>query len=584
MLYTKHDFFSALSGENTITIKDYHINDTIEIDQHNFKGNELRLVNCEFNELKINNLQIQSGLRLINCQITRLLIVNISASGQRHINQVESGSIYLENTTITEQLRIQNCELFSEIVILNDCKIDICAIILNRYPNIGGIAIQKSSFTDLFISGLKSKEGVTIRDSKIEGKFTSSHNLVNGCQLVNSNINELNISNNIIRSYIRFVGGIYNGNCRIFDIVSTQDGTTLFFQDVQFKKTVWVRLNKSTEASITLSNITIESTIFNEIVFENRIVILLKRLTIKASKSLAGDIIFKNIQVDVAEISGSNYNSTITFERAAFKSLNFENFSNYANIKLINSLSIQIPQSSLSIINSYMGTFQFSNVNFNNFEEIIIFNSDITQISTASVTWFEIKKLEINPQNYRIKAEVIDIKVYSLKCKHEICRQLKIVTEKNGDRVNSLIFKSYEMEFYRKELRLTKKWYTQERILLFANLSNDHGLNWIKPVLLAIGITIFLYIILIIQNSRIFKLHFSAELADIVSTLNLFWEEKRLILILLNPVNSLKNDILHESVFNNLPDWIHLIYFIQKIILSFLIFQTISAFRRYSKA
>jgi len=150
--------------------------------------------------------------------------------------------------------------------------------------------------------------------------------------------------------------------------------------------------------------------------------------------------------------------------------------------------------------------------------------------------------------------------------------------EKQGDRIQSLEFKQYEMIAYRNALNLSKG-KIGERLIMWVNRSNSYGQNWWKPVLWAIGITaLFYFLITTAQSPDINGVEFSRNGANrLWSTL---WKNLGVFFQMLNPVHLIDKMSEGAQEINKMTYFLDYLY---RIIISYLIFQTISAFRKYVK-
>jgi hypothetical protein len=166
----------------------------------------------------------------------------------------------------------------------------------------------------------------------------------------------------------------------------------------------------------------------------------------------------------------------------------------------------------------------------------------------------------------------------------EIYRQLKYALEKQGNRISSLRFKALEMKTYKQETFIKVKWYKRifnvDRFVLWVGQSNDFGMNWLKPVLLAIGFSLLFHFLIIVGISD--KLTYSPNLSfqSIETTWNVYRENLSSLPQLMNPTHLLSRIYPNNS---NLNFNVHLLDYLLKVILAFFIFQTVSAFRKYVK-
>ncbi len=292
-------------------------------------------------------------------------------------------------------------------------------------------------------------------------------------------------------------------------------------------------------------------------------------LDIFCSKNLSGKIAFNKFNIDDAHITGTNFDTPLIFDDLTFSNLGFDYFTNESSLQLIDVRSSENKPTKLKIENTHMGKAQFLSTNFRTFTLVTIENVNLTQISSSLVTWFEMKQLDPNVNGSQ------DF----YKKRRELFRQLKYAMEQQGDRIQSLVFKQYEMISYRREINSFPVHTLGERFIMCVNRSNDYGQNWWRPVLLTLGFTaIFYYFITIIQSPQIGSLEISRQgIANLSCSLS---KNFGVFFQMMNPAHP--TDIISEGN-KEIYRTSNFLDFIYRIILSYLIFQTISAFRKYVK-
>ncbi|RNI27538.1 hypothetical protein EFA69_15545 [Rufibacter immobilis] len=140
--------------------------------------------------------------------------------------------------------------------------------------------------------------------------------------------------------------------------------------------------------------------------------------------------------------------------------------------------------------------------------------------------------------------------------------------KKQEDTFQSLVFEQEEMESYWKYLKEGRGDWSERFILWTSKVSNYYGKDWVLPVIWMI-IFNFLFFILIgaglVTNRAI----------TIDDYLSLFGR----VTYLFNPAHQVNN--IHDKI--NLSNFSLVFDFISRIFTSYFIFQTIKAFRKYSK-
>ena len=288
-----------------------------------------------------------------------------------------------------------------------------------------------------------------------------------------------------------------------------------------------------------------------------------------------GGIEISNLNIKVCEIWGeyekdSNYRfNNLTFRRFRCATIN--------SILQLSSIKSQGENSEFLINASDLNNASLFDVNLQSFDSVIIEKSDFTNMTTSRVTWFEDKQLKTNFQ-----AE--NDEPYE---RREFYRQLKFNQEKQGNKIQALTFQGLEMKYYGKELTpknvvtklLQKKKYSsllanfilaftsQNRFILWVGKSNNHGQSFLKPIIILIALS-FPFYWLILRT-----VYANIDFAFLQEHLTV-WAQ------LLNPIHDV------SKIFNDCnPDYTtYLLDLTWKIIEAILIFQTITAFRKYIRS
>lgn len=207
--------------------------------------------------------------------------------------------------------------------------------------------------------------------------------------------------------------------------------------------------------------------------------------------------------------------------------------------------------------NSTFNKSVFSDIKFDKFKIIEMISSQFRAAIFDNVKWFEKDQVSFGykPKDNR--------KQYYKDCR-TLFNQLKQSSEKNDDKPTALYFHSLEEKNHLHELIGAPKF---EIIRLFLKSTNDFGNKWLKPIVLLIALSFITSYLL---------LYFSNKDLNVI----LYPYFSNLTVQLLNPTHSLKeivessDGLVKLSFINNLIDILH------KTFTTFLIFQTITAFRR----
>jgi hypothetical protein len=211
-------------------------------------------------------------------------------------------------------------------------------------------------------------------------------------------------------------------------------------------------------------------------------------------------------------------------------------------------------------------------------------------------TYFLEKDMYLGTTHKNFKKEPLDLEVEKdclkeeSKClknqpkhyqnKREVYRQLKQLTDKQGDRIQSLDFQAEEFKAYKKLLQQTKSWWHKDRWILRLSQTNNFGLNWSKPFWWILGLTIVFYPLMVIEASPKLDWIPATSYKDVKNTCDELIKYLNIIPQLFNPTRSL--DKLFPKI-ENLSFCVHLLDILQRLALAFFSVQIVSAFRKYVK-
>lgn len=303
----------------------------------------------------------------------------------------------------------------------------------------------------------------------------------------------------------------------------------------------------------------------------------IERINYTSSQKNIGPFYFNNLYLDWFILEGTVSNSSIVLNNILLSDLTIRNLFNYGVISISGLICKPNENDKLEIQNSSLGNFEIMSCDFSLFTQVEIVKSSLVTLKTIQTTWFE-------PNNLN---KLYPISIDSLRTKREVYRQLKQAMSGQGDTIQSLEFKSLEMHEYKKELLLLpiSNWnwkHISDRLIMFMNQSNNFGLNWIKPVILAVLFTFFTYIIL---SSIIFfknPILFDNQCGLLYNLGVYLIQYKHRFFLLLDPIFKLKDvfECDKNCYFTSIE---YFFAFIQRIVIAYFIFQTIAAFRKYLK-
>jgi len=571
---TAIQFITEISKSgNQIKISGETIPDQVNI-QNNLIANGITVENCVFeNGVFIENIDLNCGIKFIGCVFKKnISFNNCRATKYDQVFNFDGYHLEFKNTKIEGLFFNDNNQIERGVRI---CEKSIIRTIQVRtlISNKGSFDINDSTVERLFdISQAKLNNNVSIRNNSIIDAKVRFENITTGSIVfTESNFkNDIHIWAGRIGSLI-FNDGIFEDDLSISAVPISSD---LIVIGTDFKKSISFTIQDETNNKIgALNKVYIQSGKFGEQFIINGCNSQIEELTIDTSKQLEGDLYFNSCNILLTKISGNNYKSNIVFSHSCFNNLSFDFFNNYSTLSLI-SIKAFNPNSEFSIAHSNMGKTHFFNAFLNTFDKIGIYNSVLTEIIVANVKWFDDKKL--NPS--------ISVSSEEYTYKKEIYRQIKFALEKQGDRITSLHFKALEMSAFKNESFAKVKWHKKilgiDRFILWIGQTNNFGQNWLKPVLFAIGFTLFFYLLIVVGISE--KLSYGLNINK--ESIQLTWSELvhycNIIPQLMNPANTLSK-VLPEKIDLNFS--VNLWDYLLKIFLAFFIFQVISAFRKYMK-
>ena len=284
-------------------------------------------------------------------------------------------------------------------------------------------------------------------------------------------------------------------------------------------------------------------------------------IDITITPRLFGEISFIGFRLqDRLVLSGFNKNADLRFMSVSAHTVVFNGYMNWGTTSFL-FLHSYLPndKSYFACLGpTYMGNMIFDGSDLSSFTNIQILDSSLIGIKYTNLKW---------PSPERIVPYPTKDKCYWVK-KREIYRQLKYCAEDNKDRIQALIFKSYELDAYQRTLNWQDN--ASDLLMLWLNkLSNNHGLSWIRGVMFtAITCFVFYFIFCLCQND-FFSKYF-------------FWENLMRYFWLPNGIDDLISFLKSNS--NIFIGAIGVIsYLLGKIFIAYGIFQTISAFRKFVK-
>lgn len=222
-------------------------------------------------------------------------------------------------------------------------------------------------------------------------------------------------------------------------------------------------------------------------------------------------------------------------------------------------------EASVSILDSDLGNTQFIACDLDMYDEFEFENSKILDVFLADTVLPEYKFINksMTDKNEQVKLALA---------------QFKKIYENQGDTVRALEMRAQEMEVYRQLLRENKeiKNRNTERFNLYLNkYSNNYGTDWLRAVIVTLSITLCFYIAYCSSRSIYPANPFNKENIWMFITVSPYYFE------FLNPVH--KTDFFIHIKDGEPNPLALLIDYFSRIVVAYLVYQTIQAFRKFGK-
>lgn len=285
--------------------------------------------------------------------------------------------------------------------------------------------------------------------------------------------------------------------------------------------------------------------------------------------------------LNVADFELSNLrnpkNSELNIGDCQFGSFQLRNFRNLGKFKLYKINILGHEKGSLfQIDNTSIGDADFQAICLTSFSTVKLFDNILTNINYTNMQWKEV--IEVGEFN--------GIGITKTAKKRDTYRVLKNVAQRNNDQPQALLFYAKEMEQHKK-LTIDNRcqargferyflidifckgsngWFKEGRLLdiitlIFNEKTNNFGLNWWQPIKWVLFLSIAFYGMLLFSLDA----HLNSEL----------WKH---IFVFVNPAHRV--EFILKGQWSNLS---YIIDFTYRIFEGLLIYQTVVAFRKFSR-
>ena len=573
-----------LKNNSEVEISDLTISEWLVLratDEINCTG--IVFTNCSFSKILFNKVELNIGIKFIDCEVSgNLIFVDSSIKGYVQDFNLHNCSLEFHKLKVLGAFQMKNVNLDRGIVFRDSCELEKMIISDVKLLN-GGINFEKSSIHGICDIANVNLTEFRFEECEVNSQIRLSNIFCSGlCFLQSKFKRDIYIWGGAVKDHLTFNDGIFEDDVVIQAVKSSGALTVI---GSEFKTELNVLYNDNTSKitggckKIYISNFSVDSRISfigSEDIAE---LYALDEVTIYASEKLKGEINFRNFVIDKVLLKGNNINGKIRFSHVNFQNLKLDEFTNASKVQFYDVKSKDELQSSLEVYKSNLGVSEFYNVDLNSFKKITIKTSILSEIIASNVTWF--RKEQLHPEA-GISKELMEIEWRN---NREVFRQLKYSMEKQGNKIQSLDFKSYEMESYKQELlqQSLSNENAGNKFILWLNQSNDYGLNFLKPLFYIFVFTIIFYCLIVVGISEKLCFSLGGGCEDIKSTIKEFKSYSCGLPKMLNPIYDFSKAFPSTKDKTDISFWVSFIDFLYRILLSYLIFQLISAFRKFVK-
>lgn len=554
--------------------------------------------NCTFNEpLVFKNIKASGHDPLLNPDSQNLVFKNCKFQSRVLFEGKKCSlerSLLFEGCIFTEGLEVEKLNISTEGLTLKNCTIE-------KLLDLFYVDVKQN----LSLSGNKINCSVRIENLSASYLTLTEENIFSD----NFHIRHSNLENGIVFNNGTFKKEIY------FTHIRTNKSGLIIIGSL-FEKAFFVNFHSSKlKPDRGFYTFFISSSKFNngiyidgkEDLFADDPIV--EKIEIDFSPELKGNIVFRNLHVGILEMSGFNTSANVLFEHLFINQIKIKALINNSGLIFsgiqashetwFSDEKFTIPrENAIYIDGSNFGKAQFYQVNFSSFKNILFHNNILTEISTSLVKWFTPDQFESSLEKHSLIAykqarkskDKLKIQnstaslVNTYRSRQEIYRQLKFASQRQGDIPQSLDFRRHEMNYYRKivAVRNPRKW--EEFLILWTNQTNDFGQNWRKPVWMAAAFNLFFFIAVVISQSNKIGASLSFNIEDIIITFSELYNYGYLYWQMFNPTLLIHRAF--KSINGKSPEINNAVFFwmiLSKIFMAYFIYQTISAFRRFSK-
>lgn len=427
-------------------------------------------------------------------------------------------------------------------IFLDDCKFDT-------------ISVSKSIFDTISISNLRFKglefKAISCQSFKAN-QITGQEDFIN---FISRNNQEEYIKNDIIidKVKISFINCNFFENFELFNFYNKEKNLNyeITFENVVLEKAgVIMPLsshNDGTSYGVSLNFMAIKfkrGLNVSSIVENQQKVVCTTNVFSTESE---GVLNFGNINFKRASLFGANSKLNISFEHCSFDEIDVKDFDNKATVKFTNSQVIE----KLNIKNSELNDVIFRPLNASSLH--IHPDSFLGGMKIYGSDAINLDSTELSPEN-----------------KQEFYRQLKQAAKNSNNKFLELEYKAKEMAHYKPSSWGDKRSH-------WVNSLSDHGTNWVKPVVYLVFWNLVIWLLI---TYNLYSKQFDIAKND-DSVCSLLVDLSFGLWIILNPISRMSEFASYLDYDQPVHSFVPFLFFASKIINGILIYQIISAFRKW---
>ncbi len=538
------------------------------------------------------NVHSATSVLIKNCHWDELLLIKNGNFSQSisFINCTFDKGISLSTVDFNGKLIFKSCKINQEII-LNECSF--------AEVNFEESHVQECYITGLIKNNAIKNDPIVVLNSTFEKLQIKEANLYKHFKLVSGSINELFIGTS------NFYASLSIGSWEkdFFYITSFQIDSSKFYQRVDFLKgnvKEWLYIHKvefkeqvvlqrefsfdqisfievkaTHNVSLTFND-NLDDLNFQDCWFDTSFSLncykqdsFKKTLSIRFDGIINGNYIIEDVDTASVNISCINFGN-IMFHNISAKFIWLDKFFNY-NKLFFNNVKRHPNYNILIIFDSNVGNTEFENIDFRTYNEVVIAKSDVSSMLLTNSLLP--KHIQIKTKSPEIGVEIGELeKINDNMYFRETYRQLKLAMEKAGNRYYSLVYKSKEMHYQRKELK-----FGWDKILLYINYySNNYGISWGRGILFTLCVAYFSFILLnAVSSHPLFHWNIKVSALEYKQALEIAWTH---FVKYISTFPVLKSDMQDEHNWKT-----DIVLMLSRIFIGIGIYQTIAAFRKYGK-